>query len=141
MDPDLVLLGLALLIFGLGLSLGAWVAAAIARWRFRLERDRIVTRARGEAVDASRRVIRGLVTEQMAPFLQGFDFAPGDARFIGNPVDFVVFDGFGDGTLHSVTLVEVKTGRSRLNNDQRAVREAVESGEVPLLWKEVRLPG
>ena len=141
MDPDLVLLGLTMLIFGLGVALGAWVAAAIARWRFRLERDRAVAQARGEAVDASRRVIRGLVTEQMAPFLQGFDFDPGDARFIGNPVDFVVFDGFGEGALRSVTLVEVKTGRSRLNDNQRAIREAVETGLVPLQWKEVRLPG
>ena len=31
-------------------------------------------------------------SEQMAPLLPEFPFASADARFIGNPIDFVVFD-------------------------------------------------
>ena len=41
----------------------------------------------------SRAVLGGLVSEQMAPLLPGFPFDPGDCRFVGKPVDFIVFKG------------------------------------------------
>ena len=60
----------------------------------------------------------GRISEQMVPLLPEFPFASADARFIGNPVDFVVFDGFtpvkdGKGEI-SIVLVEVKKGKGKL---------------------------
>jgi predicted Holliday junction resolvase-like endonuclease len=59
----------------------------------------------------------GRISEQIVPLLPEFPFASADARFIDNPVDFVVFDGFtvkdGKGEI-SIVLVEVKKGKGKL---------------------------
>jgi predicted Holliday junction resolvase-like endonuclease len=89
--------------------------------------------------DAARRshgVTVGKMTEHLVPFLPGFNFDPRDARFLGTPVDFLVFDGLGEGEVRSITFVEVKTGRSGLSPRERQVRDAVLAGRVE--WYELR---
>jgi predicted Holliday junction resolvase-like endonuclease len=36
----------------------------------------------------------------------------GDIRFLGSPVDLVVFDGLAEGQVRRLIFVEVKSGRS-----------------------------
>jgi len=88
--------------------------------------------ARRDAARRSRGVRGGRAAEQLAPFAAGFAerFDPADARFLGAPVDFVVFDGLAAGELREVVLVEIKTGGGRLNANERAVREAIDGGRV-----------
>jgi predicted Holliday junction resolvase-like endonuclease len=81
---------------------------------------------RRDAVEKSRAVILGQVTEHVVPLFPGFHHNPKDARFIGAPVDFIVFDGLDDGEVRSIAFVEVKTGSSSLNtksNHTRLVQE------------------
>jgi predicted Holliday junction resolvase-like endonuclease len=92
-----------------------------------------VRRARRDAVRGSRLTKGGQIAEHLAPFLPGFgdSFNPKDARFVGHPIDFVVFDGLEEGELRSVVLVEVKSGYgSDLNKRQRQIRRAVAAGNV-----------
>ena len=49
---------------------------------------------RKDSVNRSRSTLKGRISEQMAPLLPEFPFSSADARFIGNPIDFVVFDGY-----------------------------------------------
>ena len=114
----------------LGLLSGGLVA-----WIWKLGYTR---RVRGDAVRRSRSVVAGKAVEQMAPFLPGFDYDPRDVRFLGSPVDLVVFDGLGRGQLEAVVFVEVKTGTGTLSDRERSVREAVREGRV--LWREWRPP-
>jgi predicted Holliday junction resolvase-like endonuclease len=87
-----------------------------------------IVRAR---LKASRAVLGGLVSEQMAPLLPGFPFDPGDCRFIGKPVDFLVFKGMNQKNISEVIFLEVKTGASKTLNDQeKRLRDAVQSGRV-----------
>ena len=51
-----------------------------------------------------------------------------DWRFLGSPIDFVIFEGLTSGELTSVVLVEVKTTRDGLPPAQRAIRDAVDGG-------------
>ena len=88
------------------------------------------------AVEQSRAVTRGKVTEQIVPYLPEFRFDPKDARFIGSPIDLVVFDGLSEGEVKSVVFVEVKTGRSALTSRERRVRDAILDGRVT--WEELR---
>jgi predicted Holliday junction resolvase-like endonuclease len=79
----------------------------------------------------SRAVLGGLVSEQIAPLLPGFPFDPGDCRFVGKPVDFIVFKGMNEKAITEVVFLEVKSGSSRALNDQeKRLREAVQSGRV-----------
>jgi predicted Holliday junction resolvase-like endonuclease len=95
--------------------------------------------ARRDAARRSRGIRGGKAAEQIAPLLGEFAqrFDPADARFLGAPIDFVVFDGLAEGTLREIVLVEVKTGGGRLNANELQVRDAVEHGAVS--WSMIRL--
>jgi predicted Holliday junction resolvase-like endonuclease len=99
---------------------------------------------RKESVNRSRSTLKGKISEQMAPLLPEFPFSPADARFIGSPIDFVVFDGYTKakdekGDSISVVLVEVKKGKSsRLSREETLIKKAVEEGRVS--WRTVVLP-
>lgn len=95
--------------------------------------------ARADSVSRSQSVVSGKALEVLAPLLPGFEFNPRDARFLGSPVDLVVFDGLTDGTVRSVCFVEVKSGRASLTARERTVRDAVADGRVS--WHVLRLPG
>ncbi|MBI3050536.1 MAG: Holliday junction resolvase [Acidobacteria bacterium] len=108
-------------------------ASELRRWRLDAEKE-----IRRDAVTRSQAVTVGKVTEHIAPYLPEFGFNPKDARFIGSPVDFVVFDGLNDQAVVQVVFVEVKAGSSALNARERQVRDAVKAGRVR--WEELRVP-
>lgn len=86
---------------------------------------------RKDAVKRSRAVIGGQVAEQLAPFLPGFPCNPGDCRFVGKPVDFVVFSGMTENNVvDEVVLVEVKTGTSALSERERQIKDCINKGRV-----------
>ena len=72
----------------------------------------------------SSEVRTGLIAEQMAPFLESFPYDPKKAAFLGNPLDFVVFDEEG------IHFVEVKSCKSQLTTAQRKLRDKIEAGSV-----------
>jgi predicted Holliday junction resolvase-like endonuclease len=88
------------------------------------------------AARRSRAVLRGQITEQVVPMFDDFPYDPGDARFIGKPIDFIVFDGYcevDDGHLEhlrEIVFVEVKTGGAALNGVERRIKQCVEQGRV-----------
>ena len=84
--------------------------------------------ARDDALKRSRVVLKGKIGEQLAPIFDVFPFDVADARFIGSPVDFLVFDGYSDGEIKEVVLVEIKTGKSRLSTKERSIRNVVNEG-------------
>ncbi len=92
---------------------------------------------RQDAIQRSQSVTIGKITEHFTPYLPGFSHNPKDARFIGSPVDFVVFDGLNEGEIRKIIFVEVKTGNSTLTSRERWIRDAIRSGKVE--WIELRL--
>lgn len=86
---------------------------------------------RKDAVKRSKAVIGGQVAEQIAPFLPDFPANPSDARFIGKPVDFIVFSGLSENEkIDEILFVEVKTGKSLLSEREKEVKKAIEKGNV-----------
>ena len=86
---------------------------------------------RSDAIKRSRSVLGGQLAEQVAPYLPGFPCNPGDARFIGKPVDFIAFPGMTeDNNVKEVLLIEVKTGKSALSGREREIKRAVTEGRV-----------
>jgi predicted Holliday junction resolvase-like endonuclease len=81
----------------------------------------------------------GKMTEHMVPYLPGFRFNPSDARFIGSPIDFLVFDGLGDDEVRKIVFVEIKTGTSNLSTRERSVRNAILDKNVEWLELKVNL--
>lgn len=93
---------------------------------------------RDDTLRRSHSVVAGKATEHLAPLLPGFEFDPRDARFLGSPVDFIVFDGLSEGEVQEIVFVEIKTGPfATLDSRERRVREAVDGRRVRFL--EVRI--
>jgi len=99
--------------------------------------DDAIRQARQESTDQSRAVLKGKMAEQMAPLLPGFDYLPADARFLGDPVDYVIFDGYTDlkdggatGDELELVIIDIKRGRTGLSTGQRQIARAVRDGRV-----------
>lgn len=110
--------------------LGVAIGFFIGWLYFLLWKARYSAVIRGDAVQRSLAVTAGKVYEQLIPYLPEFSFNPKDARFLGSPVDFVVFDGLADGNVRRVVFVEVKTGGSALTARERQVRNVIAAREV-----------
>ena len=93
---------------------------------------------RQEAALKSRSVLRGLFSEQLAPYLPDFPYSPTEVRFIGKPVDFIVFEGMDEKKINSVKFVEVKTGSSQLSQQEKELKNAIEARKVS--FEEYRIP-
>jgi predicted Holliday junction resolvase-like endonuclease len=110
-----------------------WTAASYARYRAThgYGADDLAA-ARRDAAARSRSVLGGKAGEQLAPLVPAFRdrFDPAEARFIGAPVDYVVFDGLRSGELRELVVVEVKTGAGKLNANERQVLDAIRDGRV-----------
>lgn len=110
---------------------GALVVGALLWASFSVRMHLALRRARKDAIAGSRATLYGQLSEQLVPLLPEFDYALEDARFLGAPVDYLVFDGYGDPDAEvSVIFVEVKTGNARLSRGERRIRDAVRAGRV-----------
>jgi len=99
---------------------------------------------RRDASDRSRVVLKGKIAEHMVPLLGDiFKYDPSDARFIGAPIDYLIFDGYtrvkDDNSDEPITVIlaDVKTGGARLNKTERRIKEAVEQGRVK--WETINM--
>ena len=58
-----------------------------------MKMEQRISDERKDAVETSRNVLKGKIGEQMSPLLPEFysKYEPADARFIGSPIDYVIF--------------------------------------------------
>ncbi len=85
---------------------------------------------RADAISRSRRTLRGQLVEHWVPFMAEADFDPRDARFLGHPIDYVIFDGASDGEWRKIIFLEVKSGTAQLNKNERELKRLVDEGRV-----------
>jgi predicted Holliday junction resolvase-like endonuclease len=114
--PDTLLL--LLLVF----TLAGWALAWLLLRRARVAGKRVRSQA----------AKYGNLTEQFAPWMEGWPFDPAGFRFLGKPVDGVQFER------DAVYLVEIKAAGGALSPEQRAVRDAVRAGRVGWMRFNVR---
>jgi predicted Holliday junction resolvase-like endonuclease len=136
------LLAVAVMLAAALVALGLYLGLRLGKRSGRLEVERVLpgrlAAERDDAVKRSRAVLGGLAAEQLAPYLPDFPFDPTEARFVGKPVDFVVFVGSSSGKVEEVAFVEVKSGAATLSPVERSLREAISRGKVR--WVEYRAP-
>lgn len=121
----------------LALAAGLVIGWLVGMVYFLAWKAKHTTAIRQDAVLRSQAVTVGKVSEQLLPYLPGFRFNPKDARFLGSPVDLVVFDGLDEGELRAVWFLEVKTGNAGLSGRERQIRDAILEKRVG--WDELRL--
>ncbi|QCS48676.1 hypothetical protein FEK30_04080 [Picosynechococcus sp. PCC 11901] len=105
--------------------------------KLELEQQESTKKATKHSLDISRSVIKGKIAEQMAPLIPDFQYLPSDARFLGDPIDYIVFNGYtnirdNDANVDGLEIIilDIKTGKSQLSRMQQAIEKAVEEGRI-----------
>ena len=110
-----------------------WQEIETLRWEAEMEQ------ARKSAITQSRAVLGGKFTEQMAPYLPDFKYDPTEARFIGSPIDLIIFPGLAQGDPREIVIMEIKSGKTtQLTPQERKIRQLIEDGMVR--WEEIHQP-
>ncbi|MEK6939860.1 MAG: Holliday junction resolvase-like protein [Nanoarchaeota archaeon] len=135
MDPLLILvlllfIAVAVLAYKIGISAGA------------MQRDKYweeqLPGIKKDSIERSRASLGGQFSEQLAPYLPNFKYKPTECKFLGKPVDLLVFEGLDEKEVTEIVFVEMKSGGAELNTVQRKIRDAVKAGKVR--WDEYRIP-
>jgi predicted Holliday junction resolvase-like endonuclease len=104
----------------------------LATWKIEHEEQ-----IRNDAIKHHLASVGGKVAEHFAPYLAEFPYNPKDARFLGSPIDFVVFAGLDEGEVRKVVFAEIKRKTSRLSEREKQVKAAIRHGRVE--WIELRI--
>lgn len=120
----------ALILIILGFALGAIVV--YVWWQ------RKVPDLRQDAIDRSRSNLGGQFAEQLAPYFPDFPYRPNELRWMGKPVDYVVFKGMDNNDIQEIIFLEIKSGKSQLNQHQKQVRDVIDRKVVS--WEMYRAP-
>ena len=78
----------------------------------------------------STNVKHGYQFESFVPFMKNYPGEKENTVFLGKPVDFISFDK------DNVKFIEVKTGKSNLNDRQKEIKKLIENKKVE--WHELR---
>jgi predicted Holliday junction resolvase-like endonuclease len=96
-----------------------------------------IEKARKQSVDISRHTIKGQIAEQLAPILAGFPYLPSDSHFIGDPIDYIIFNGYTDfkdrhviSDNFELVIVDIKHNKAQLSEGQKQIAKAIEAGKV-----------
>lgn len=111
----------------IGLFVGYWIGIL----RVRLQVPKIQEEAAKKATLGQGSAFGGQFSERMAPHLPGVAYNPAEIRFLGSPIDYVVFNGLNsEEGITEVVLLEVKTGKSKLSDKQKRIEDIVRTGKV-----------
>ena len=132
MDVSTSVIVLFVIIFGFILGY------IVAKYKTNHEWQDKVPDIRETAIKQSRAVLAGQFSEQLAPYLPDFPYSPSEARFVGKPIDFIVFKGLDAKSPEEVIFVEVKSGKSQTSVVEKKLKETIEQKKVR--WEEYRIP-
>ena len=99
-------------------------------WR----RDRAVLTKKFKKLQSQKKsseVRTGQIAEHFAPLLKDFKYDRKQARFLATPIDFIIFEE------EEIIFMEVKTGNSQLNANQRRVKKQEKKKKIR--WETLRI--
>jgi predicted Holliday junction resolvase-like endonuclease len=121
-----IVFGVAAIGIVIGYLVGRWVTEGRKEEEFTVR----TPIEREDAARRSRSSLGGQVLEKIAPHLPDFPYDPTELRFIGSPIDFVVFRGLNSDDVEEVIFLEMKSGKSRLTSRERSVQRTIEAKNV-----------
>ena len=81
----------------------------------------------------SSEVRTGQIAEQLAPFVTDFGHDPKKAHFLGQPIDYIIFEETG------IVFKEIKSGGAQLNATQKLIKQLIQDKKI--YWEEMRIDG
>jgi predicted Holliday junction resolvase-like endonuclease len=90
-----------------------------------------------EAIERSSKILSGKALEKLVPLLKDFNHSPHDVRWLGDPIDLVVFDGASKNNPEKITFVEIKYRKGELTEKQKKIKQVIKEGKV--FWEEIKV--
>lgn len=72
----------------------------------------------------------GKIIEKFIPGYKELKMPIHECRLLSDPIDIIAFHGIADLKVDSLTFMEVKSGKGRLNRHQRLIRDAIQDKKV-----------
>ena len=134
---SVVIILLYTIVFLIILYVGYLIGSFIQKIKNQKELRDKIPELRKDAISKSRSVLTGQFSEQLAPYFPDFKYKPTEVKFIGKPIDFIVFKGLDERNVSEVVFVEVKSGKSSLSSVERTLRETVKNKKIR--WEEYKV--
>lgn len=93
---------------------------------------------RANAINRSRASLGGKFSENLSPYFPNFPFHPTEMRWLGSPVDYIVFKGMDNDVINEIVFLEIKSGKSVLTAREKQIKKLIEEKKVS--WKEYKVP-
>lgn len=105
--------------------------------QFKITLGNEIKQAQKRSNDAQRNVIKGQMAERFVPFMNGFSYNPSDCRFLGEPIDYIIFHNLhqcADGEVGidevAIVFLEIKTGNAKLQKRQEILKQVILNGQI-----------
>jgi len=111
----------------------AWVViASFFLWYFiwKIIKFTELRKERQKSVKKSRSVILWESYETLAPFMKDINYHPKDMNFLWKWVDYIIFDGLSAWNLKQIVLLEIKTGKSRQNINEKQIEDIIKKKKI-----------
>ncbi|MDO4874114.1 MAG: Holliday junction resolvase-like protein [Candidatus Gracilibacteria bacterium] len=105
-----------------------------------IQRIGVEKKIRQDAVRGSRNAITGEIYEKILPSMPNFPYAPKDMVFVGKGTDYIIFDGLSEGDLREIIFLEIKSGKSRLNANEKMIKKILDEKIVRFAEMRVGAP-
>ena len=105
-----------------------------------IQRIGVEKKIRQDAVRGSRNAITGEIYEKILPSMPNFPYAPKDMVFVGKWTDYIIFDGLSEGDLREIIFLEIKSGKSRLNANEKMIKKILDEKVVRFAEMRVGTP-
>ena len=92
---------------------------------------------RKDSTKRQRSILKGQISETLAPWTIDAVNSVKELSFLGNPIDFIGFKGLDTEEDIEIKFIEIKTGKSRLTKSEKRIKEAVEAKRVE--WKTIKI--
>ncbi len=134
--PEFLLISLIIgaIIFGI---VGYLIGKIITTHSVNKEWEDKIPEQRADAINRSRASLGGKFSENLSPYFPDFPFHPTEMRWLGSPVDYIVFKGMDNDLIDEIVFLEIKSGKSALTAREKQLKRLVEEGKVS--WKEYRM--
>ena len=135
--PELLLVSLIIgaIIFGI---IGYIIGKIITTHQLNQAWENKIPEQRADAINRSRASLGGKFSENLSPYLPDFPFHPTEMRWLGSPVDYIVFKGMDNDQIEEMVFLEIKSGKSVLTAREKQIKKLVEEGKVS--WELYNLP-
>ena len=129
--PDLASFIIAAIIF---IIIGYIIGKIITTHLLNKEWEDKIPEQRADAINRSRASLGGKFSENLSPYFPDFPFHPTEMRWLGSPVDYIVFKGMDNDKIEELIFLEIKSGKSVLTAREKQIKKLIEEKKVS--WKE-----